>query len=450
MPRNPAERLSALVQIPTVSARIESTGIGPFERFIETLRLLYPQLHSTLECERTSNLGLLYRWKGTDPALAQHPIVLMAHFDVTPVDFPDQWTHPPFSGSIADGRVWGRGAFDNKGALVAMCEAIESLLSRGFTPRRDVYLSFSGNGKTFGNAAADNAEALLDRGVRPYMVLDEGGAVVEAPLPKVNALAAMVGVGAKGVMTIRLTCEGTPGQISAPSRRSPIARIGRAVARVSSGNFPARLPMAVPAMVAALAPQATGLWRVLYETLLRTPVTTAQVFSALGGQAAALAQTTVAPTIIEGGSDPASVPRSAGATLVVRIHVGGTIESTLRLIKRRIDDPKIVVTMVEGSNPCQESPIDNAQFSAIREAVDASYPAVVTAPYVMMAATDSRHFASFSDSIYRFSPLTLSSEQRPTAHNVDEWVEIDSLHRGQIFYEHLIRTTTGVGLTGSQ
>jgi carboxypeptidase PM20D1 len=420
-----------------------STGIGPFERFIETLRLLYPLMHTHLECERVTDVGLLYHWKGENPALAKTPVVLMAHFDVAPVVNPDAWTHPPFSGMIADDRVWGRGAFDDKGCLVAICEAVESLLTRGFTPERDIYLCFGGNEETRGDAAATMAETLRDRGIRPYLVLDEGGAVVDAPLPKVNAQAAMVGVGEKGVMTIKLTCEGHPGQIFAPSRRTPIARIGGAVARVTSRTFPARLPSAVPAMIAALAPHASGSARPLYSMLARVPFTAAQFFARLGGHAASLAATTVAPTQIEAGTTSDHLPTNASAILNVRIAVGRTVDSTLSLIKRRIADPGVTITIIDSSNPCAESPIDNPQFAAIRAAVDASYPGVVTAPYVMSAATDSRHFADFADAVYRFSPLKLSSEQRPTIHGPDEWVDLDSLHRGQVFQEHLLRSTAG-------
>jgi carboxypeptidase PM20D1 len=442
MAKTPAERLSALVQIETVSALMDSTGIGPFERFIETLRLQYPLLHDNLHLERITDLGLLYRWRGMDSSLSQEPLVLMAHFDVYPATNVDQWTYPPFSGAIAEGRVWGRGAFDDKGSLASICETVETLLTRGFTPSRDIYLVFTGNEETTGEAAEACALTLRDRGVRPAMVLDVGGAIVDAPLPHVDVRTAMVGVGEKGEMTVKLTCEGNPGQVAAPSRRGPAARLGRAVHRVMARSFHGRLPKAVPAMMATLAPHASGAYRAHYRTLSLAPTTAARFFAVMGGQAAALAHTTVAATMVESGSASNHLPSSASATLNVRIALGGTVAGTLALLKRRIADRHITVTMVQGSEPCAESPIDNQGFSSLRAAVEASYPGVVTAPYVVSAATASRYFAEFSEAVYRFSPLEMLMEHRPSMHHLDEWVSLDSLHRAQVFYEHLIRANT--------
>ncbi|MCL1906442.1 MAG: M20/M25/M40 family metallo-hydrolase [Propionibacteriaceae bacterium] len=443
MARNAAERLSALVQIETVSAHLESTGIGPFERFIETLRLQYPLLHETLTCERVTDLGLLFHWKGKRQGLRGEPLVLAGHFDVAPVMDKSQWSYPPFSGTITDERVWGRGAFNDKASLVLMCEAVEVLLSRGFTPQRDIYLSFAGDAETTGGASAAIATTLADRGIRPYLVLGVGGAIVEAPLPHVDIRTAAVGVGEKGEMTVQLTCEGNPGKVAAPSRRAPVARLGRAVHRVMVRTFHGRLPKAVPAMLAALAPHATGRYRALYTSLSHAPKATAQFFAVLGGQAAALAHTTVAATMVESGSTSKHLPSSASATLNVHIAIGGTVAGTMALLKRRIGDPRVTLTLVESSEPCAESPIDNPQFSAIREAVEVSYPGVVTAPFVANAATDARHFAAFTQAVYRFSPLELLMDHRPSIHNPDEWVSLDSLVRGQQFFEHLIRHTTG-------
>ena len=114
-----------------------------FEAFVELIGRLYPLVTEHLECERITDLGLLYRWRGRDGDA--DPLVLMAHFDVVPVDETDAWTHPPFAGVIADGYVYGRGALDDKGPLLAVLEAAENLLASGFIPHRDVYLSFGGD-----------------------------------------------------------------------------------------------------------------------------------------------------------------------------------------------------------------------------------------------------------------------------------------------------------------
>ena len=445
MATNSAERLSALIQIPTVSASISSSGLEPFERLVQRLGEFYPRLHAALSCERVTDLGLLFRWPGKEAGLAGEPLVLMAHFDVVPVGESDGWTYPPFDGVIADGRVWGRGALDDKGALVIICEAIESLLTSGFTPERDIYLSFGGNEETFGDAAATIARTMKERGIRPYLVLDEGGAVVDAPLPWIKARAAMVGVGEKGIMTVKLATQTEPGHASAPGKLTAVSRIARAVAQLTPSTFPAHLPQATIAMLASFIPATSGAAQIALQGLVKSPVLAAQIFARLGGEPAALARTTVAPTMIEGGTASNVLPSSASAIVNVRIALGETTGSALQRIRWRIADSKVAVTMLEGSDPSPESPVDNAQFAAIRAAVEASYPAVITAPFIDMAATDSRHFHSYTEAVYRFTPLAMDAQQRATIHGVNESVEIDSLVRGQVFYEHLIRTTAGNG-----
>uniref|UniRef100_UPI0025FA481B M20/M25/M40 family metallo-hydrolase n=1 Tax=uncultured Microbacterium sp. TaxID=191216 RepID=UPI0025FA481B len=228
-----AARLSRMIQLPTVSAELETRGSAPFEDFVALLAELYPRVHSDLVLERHTEFGLLYRWTGRREAV-DGPLVLMAHYDVVPVDESDDWTHPPFAGVIENGSVYGRGALDDKGPLVVILDAVENLLAEGFVPARDVYLSFGGNEETYGSAAIAIAAAFQERGIVPWLVVDEGGAVVDAPLPFVPGRAAMIGVGEKGVMTVRLTARGDGGHASAPPSRTAVRRIARAVERLLS------------------------------------------------------------------------------------------------------------------------------------------------------------------------------------------------------------------------
>ena len=90
----------------------------------------------------------------------------MAHLDVVPVDDGAPWQHPPFGAEIHDGAIWGRGTLDDKGPLVAICEAVETLLEQDFTPAQDVWLSFGCNEEVSGTAAPLAVEELERRGVR--------------------------------------------------------------------------------------------------------------------------------------------------------------------------------------------------------------------------------------------------------------------------------------------
>lgn len=431
-----AERLSRMIQLPTVSAERAERGAEPFEAFAELLVELYPLVHAHLERERIGELGILYRWRGTTDA---DPVVLMAHFDVVPVDESDAWTHPPFEGRIADGWVYGRGALDDKGPLVVVLEAVENLLASGFTPPRDVYLSFGGDEEVFGGAARDIARTLQERGIPPWLVLDEGGAVVDAPLPFVTGPAAMVGVGEKGVMTVRLTARGDGGHASAPPTRTAVGTIARAIGRLTPGTFRPRAPEAVSRMLRLFADRSRGPARLLYRALSHAPWVTARVFAAMGGEPAALVRTTVAATMQSGGTAANVLPSQATATFNLRIALGETVDGTARRLRRRIGDRSIDVEVLEGDDPSPESSTDSAQFALLTACVAVSHPDAATVPYVMMAATDSRHFHRFSPATYRFAPLEMSAAQRASIHGVDERVEIAALERGELFHRTLLQ-----------
>src|SRR5947208_11635616 len=137
-----ARRLAGALRFKTVSFQ-DSTQFDAreFEGLHRYLRDSFPKLHAALKLEKVNGYGLLYEWTGSDPGLG--PIVLLAHQDVVPVEpgTEGRWTEPPFEGKVAAGYVWGRGALDGKGSLVAILEAIEHLAAGGAQPRRPVHLA---------------------------------------------------------------------------------------------------------------------------------------------------------------------------------------------------------------------------------------------------------------------------------------------------------------------
>jgi carboxypeptidase PM20D1 len=432
-----AERLSRMVRLPSVSAELDSRGAQPFEDVIALIAELYPLVHAHLELERHTDLGLLFRWRGARAA-SDGPVVLMAHFDVVPVDESDAWTYPPFEGRIADGWVYGRGTLDDKGPLIVILEAVENLLARGFTPARDVCLSFGGDEEVNGAAAHAIADSFVSRGEIPWLVLDEGGAVVDAPLPFVTGPCAMVGVAEKGVVTVRLSARGDGGHASAPPRITAVRRIARAIDRLDARTFPPHTPPTITRMLDRFAQRTPGVPRLAYRLLAAMPPLTARLFARAGGEPAAFVRTTVAATMVSGGTAANVLPSHAAATVNLRIAVGETVAGTVHRIRRRIADAEVEVTIVAGDDPTPESPVDNPQFALISAAVDASYPGAATVPYLMMQASDARHFHRFSPAVYRFAPLEMSAAQRASIHGVDERVEISALEKGERFHRALI------------
>ena len=213
-------KLQTLVRIPTVSYRDpERVDTAAFDGFVEELRAQFPLLHEHLQLTRIHTHGLLFHWRGRE---ADQPVVLMAHLDVVPVE--GDWQHGAFSGDIAGGEIWGRGTLDDKGQLVAVCEAVELLLERGHQPAQDVWLSFGCDEEVSGRAAPMAVEELRRRDVRPWIVVDEGGAIAQDAFPGVRTPVGVIGVTEKGVTSIELTVEGRGGHASTPTRLGPTAR----------------------------------------------------------------------------------------------------------------------------------------------------------------------------------------------------------------------------------
>jgi carboxypeptidase PM20D1 len=434
-----AERLSLMIQLPTVSAELEQRGLGPWESFRDLLLREYPHLASTLELEQVGDLGLLFRWKGTGDG---DPLVLMAHHDVVPAQEGHGWTHPPFDGVVQDGVVHGRGALDDKGPLVVIVEAVDNLAAAGFTPARDVYLSFGGDEETHGTAAQAVVARFRERGIVPWLVIDEGGAVVDAPLPFVRTTAAMVGLGEKGIIFVRLTTTSEGGHASAPPRSTATVRLARALTKLEPNPFPPRAPQSLVGMLRAFVPHASGPSRLLLRSLVAAPGLTARVFARMGGEAAAMVRTTVAATMLQAGTATNVLAPTAEAVLNLRLVTGATVEGTLERLRRAIGDDAVRVELLHGSAPSPESPADGPGFDAIRDAVAVAYPDAVTAPYLMMQASDARFVHQYAPRVYRFAPLRMTASQRAGIHGIDERVDVDSLERGEVFYRSLLEGLT--------
>ena len=421
-----------MVRVPTV----DTGGDEPFDRFVELLAADYPLVHRHLALEKVTDRGLLYHWKGES---AERPVVLMAHYDVVPAT-PDGWHEDPFSGAIHDGAVWGRGTLDDKGPLLVVIEAVENLLADGVVPAQDVYLSFGGNEETYGDAAIAIAALFQQRGIEPWLVIDEGGAVVDAPLSFVPVQSAMVGVGEKGLVTVRLTAAGMGGHASAPPASSTAGRLARALRRLERNPFAARMPRPFRQMIRAFEPHVGARYRLPLIVLRTLHRPAARILASRGGEPAALMHTTIAVTMLGGGSAANVLPSSLSAVLNIRVAQGESTATVVATLRRAIKDDAVQIEVLEDSAPSPLSASDNAQFGLIRAAVDATYPGTVTAPYVMMAATDSRHFHRFAPAVYRFSPLAMSAAQRASIHGANEFVTVDSLERGERFFQTLIRS----------
>jgi carboxypeptidase PM20D1 len=432
------ERLQELVRIPTIS-RLDETEVDwtQFDRFIETVARLYPRTHATLTRELVAGHSMLYRWPGTGD---DDPTVLLAHYDVvTATD--DGWTHPPFdaevTGSGDDRIIWGRGTLDDKGSLVAILEAVERSLEDGVTPANDVYLSFGHNEETAGTGAAAVVDVLEGRGIRPALVLDEGGAIALDAFPGVDRPLAVVGVSEKGATLVRLVVDQKGGHASTPPTLTATARLARAIVRLNRRPFPSGFNPASLAMLRTLAPHATGTVGRVLRSLGVTKPLLLRIF-ARSDETRAMIRTTQAVTMLEAGHAANALAEHAEAMVNIRVAVGSSVDEAVAHVRRAIRDDAVAIEIVQPGEPSPISPTSGSAWDAIAETVAQTHPEAIVTPYVQNGATDSRHFTRISRNVYRFTPFVMSRAERDTLHAKDERMHVSSYLRGIEFYRALV------------
>jgi carboxypeptidase PM20D1 len=430
------ERLRALIRIPTVSYDDEAAiEVGPFEEFVELLAESFPLLHEQLTLTRILQHSLLFHWEGRSPG---DPVVLMAHVDVVPIDESAPWQHPPFGAEIHDGAIWGRGTLDDKGSLVGICTAVERLLAEGFVPPRDVWLSFGAREEVSGPDALAAVEELRGRGVTPWFVLDEGGAIAHQAFPGVQAPLGVVGVSEKGTTTIELRAEGRGGHSSTPAPGGPTARIARAVVRLETRPFAASLPAPTIEMFTRMAPHVPAPLRPLFAHAGRVQPLVKRALLAAGAEPAALVRTTIAVTTLSGSPAHNVIASSATAAVNLRILVGDTVASATEHVRKAIADDSIQLTVLEANEPSPVSPIHDAAFELLTSTISELFADAVPTPYVMMAATDARYFTAICTRVYRFTPFRMSKAQRESIHSYDEHIGVDDWLAGVRWYTRLL------------
>ena len=293
-----------------------------------------------------------------------------------------------------------------------------------------------------GTGAVNAVDVLRERGISPWFVLDEGGAVAADAFPGVASPLAVIGVSEKGVLSLRLTASGRGGHASRPAKGGPAARIAKAITRLERRPFPARLSPTTVEMFRRLGPHLPRPVRPLVERAERLPGALARVMVAAGPEAAALARTTVAVTTMSGSPAINVVPTSVQVGLNLRIAVGETTAAATARV-RRIVGPEIDVDVDEAHDPSPLSPIEDPAFTLLESTVTEVFPDAVPIPYVMYAATDSRHFTSICPRVYRFAPFRMSAQQRESLHSYDERLGLEDFLDGVRWYRRLVESLAG-------
>jgi carboxypeptidase PM20D1 len=437
-----AERLGLAVQFKTISnpdqAKIDPAPFLGLQRLFKTL---YPQVHNQLTLEIVNDYSLLYTWEGKNPSLK--PIMLTAHQDVVPADESEEsdWLRSPFSGEVADGYVWGRGAIDDKNGVIGIMEAVEYLLKHDFKPERTVYIGFGHDEEVGGkNGAGKIVELLTSRGVELDSLLDEGGMVTTGFFPGIESPLGMIGISEKGYLSLRLSVERKGGHSATPPQETAIGILSRAIASLESQPMPAHLEV-VEFLMSYLGSELPFFQRMmfantwLFNRLLKKRLATMPELNAR-------MRTTTAPTIIKAGVKDNILPSRAEAIINFRIFPGDDLRSVYEMVQERIGDERVKMEpftgdVLEGDSGWNPSPVADTEspyFIKLTQLIKEAFPGTLTAPYLVAGATDSRYYGALTNNAFRFFPSKISNDELRRMHGVNERLSIENCAKMVSFY----------------
>jgi carboxypeptidase PM20D1 len=433
VPRAPVDQQGAAVRLSeAVRFRTISNFLNP-EQDAEALRGLqahieksFPEFHAAAKREVVGGHSLLYTWEGSDPKA--RPIPLLAHQDVVPVapGTEKDWQRPPYDGVIADGFIWGRGSWDDKGSLYSMLEATEAMAKEGFRPKRTIYFAFGHDEEVAGTRGAKVIVALLaSRGVRLDFVLDEGLLITEGIMKGLDQPAALIGVAEKGYAMLVLTAHATPGHSSMPPRETAIGMMSAALARLEDHRLPMQVNRTVSEMFDTLAPEMRGFNRVVLSNLWLFKPLLLREFEK-SGPTEAMIRTTTALTIFNAGDKDNVLPGNAEAAVNFRLIPGDTQTSVTDHVRSTIDNDRISIKPFPGNaDPPPVTGTASPSFQMLNRTIREIFPDVIVAPGLMLAGTDSRHYADITDNIFRFSPVRANSDDLKRFHGTNERLSIE-------------------------
>lgn len=424
--------LAELIRCETVS-RENQKDKSKFYAFQELLRKQFPTLFACCIHEDFDG-SLLLRWKGSGEG---KPVMLMNHHDV--VEAPGNWTYPPFSGTIAQRKLWGRGTLDTKTGLWAMLQAAEELADTGFVPGRDIYFVSACTEETDGSGAKSIAEELLRRGLRFEMVLDEGGMILEEPIGGAKGTFAMIGLGEKGCADLKFVARSSGGHASTPGKNTPLVRLGKFMAAAESKDlFRADMHPVIMEMLRRISATMSqplkfilGHPELFQKWLLK-------LMPEVSPTAGAMLKTTLAFTMAKGSEGSNVLPQEAWVMGNMRYshHQGG--EGSIAAVRALAEKFDIETVVVDPGFASAMSDYRSEGFRLVEKAVEAVFPGVIPSPYLMTGASDSRFMGCICDTCIRFAPIFATEEQMNGIHGIDENIHLSALAPAVDFYKFIL------------
>jgi carboxypeptidase PM20D1 len=431
------ESLQKALQFKTVS--YEDTSLENDQAFADFQAFLidrYPFMKEKGSVEIIDDRGILITLKGKDD---RRPGVLMSHYDVVPVN--GTWKHDPFSGALIDDRIYGRGALDTKGTLISICEALHDYFKTHDQLEKSIYLALGGDEEVRGASAIKMRDMIHQRHPELSFVLDEGGAVTSDVFKGIKAPIALVGLGEKGFMSVTLTVHDKGGHASMPAQETAITHLAKAV-RILNKNkrFKAEVTPVVKALFEGLYPYSSDfkMRYVFYNFFFFKPLIKRHILKT-GGTLSAMMRTTQAFTLMAGSEAINVLPTQASVGINYRLITGESSSEVLKKIQKALKKLPVEVTCTFKTEATSISSLEGP-YPFLQNIIEKTWGEVLTVPYLMVAATDGRHYHQISDHVYRFSAQQMGPLELSMIHSVDESILTKHYLECVQFYRHLVES----------
>jgi len=438
LPENAITHMSQAIQIKTETPnddyQFDTTAFMSYRKFVENT---YPLIHKNLRRTIIDSFNYIYEWKGSDTTLL--PMVLMAHYDVVPVEASavKLWHANPYGGEVKENYIWGRGVLDDKASMISILEATEAQLAKGYQPKQTILLCFGADEESSGKGATAMVKYFKDNNRKFDLVVDEGGEISTEHNQSVKAPIASIGVGEKGYVTLVLTAQKAGGHSSIPASQTAIDMLSNAIAKVSQNPMPTKLTPPIKAYLQNISAyndnffekmQLSNLW--LFQSSVVSSMTK-------NPSSNALVRTTLVPTVFNSGVRDNVIPTFATAYINSRILPGQSSKEVYEYVEKTINDTNIKITYYKNymTEPSPTTDVNSKYYKRVEKAVRAVVKDVVVAPMLMVGATDSRNYREVSDGVVNFTPLTDAKGY----HGIDERLQISDLQKCINFYTILIK-----------
>ena len=444
------EKFRESLKIPTWWPSAAQTGHRAAEavltRFQEFLTENFPAFHMAAERWVLSPYAVIYRLSGTGNTNTDAgAVLLLAHYDVVPAET-EKWSVDPFGAEMKDGFIYGRGSLDMKSILVGIMEAAENLCEQGWKPNRDIWFAFGGDEERTGILGAmEAAKWFEERRQRFDWILDEGMSIAKNQIMGIDSPLALISIEEKGYISLNLTVKQEPGHASRPPRIQAAAILARALCRIAKRPFPFRLNPTVEMFFRQAAPLLPGVQGFVMRHARTLSIVLGHLFfkaAATNPTTEAMLRTTVAMTMLEGSAADNVMPSQVRAVINLRLLPPWTVETATAFIKKAVNDGRVRISSYGlGTDPVPASgEYLRDGWPQIKAALAEARPGVPILPFVMAAATDSRHYQKLSNRIFRFSPQKLDSKELSGVHGRDERISVENLLRVLVFYSALLRS----------